>query len=302
MSLEFRDPTINDKQWVSKILRSEKKINSESVFGTGYIWSDHYSIKICQYENMLIKKVTKKNTTGYEFPQGAKSAQELEKAVSAVINDAKESGYNKLLFIDFLDSEVKKIEEIFPEKFKFVPVRDDFEYIYAVKDLALLPGKKYHSKRNHISKFSKTFKWNYKPMVYEDKNRYLNFFEKWFKSSASEEEYKNAGEHDAIKKALENFKTLEFSGGIIEIEGEIIACTIGEKIKEDTFLIHFEKALAEFSDAYSVINNEFCKTLLGKYKFVNREEDMGIPGLRKAKLSYRPVILLAKYDAVLDLK
>lgn len=298
MNLNFKEPTIDDKEWVQKILNREKKINSEAAFGTCYLWSHYYSTTICNYEDMLIKK-SGSESISYECPQGAQSTSNFKKAMEAVINDAKENNCNELILTDFLDSEIQKIEEIFPEKFEFVPVRDNFEYIYKTQDLALLQGKKYHSKRNHISKFSKMFGWKYKPTIPELKDKYLAFIEKWFKSRALKEPFKKLGEYKAIKKALENYEELELSGGVLEVDSEIIAFTIGEKINNDVFLVHFEKALHEFDGAYSAINNEFSKTLLDKYKFINREEDLGIPGLRKAKLSYHPAVLLPKHKAVL---
>jgi len=297
MNLEFKDPTIDDKDWVQKILNRERKINSESAFSTCYIWSHYYSTKICLYEDMLIKKLDNESIM-YECPQGARRAKDFKKAINAIINDAKENNYGEIAFVDFLDSEVRKTEEIFPKKFKFTPVRDNFEYIYKTKDLALLQGKKYHGKRNHISKFSKMFDWEYKPTIPANKEKYLAFFEKWFESRDLKEPFKKLAEYKAIQKAMQNYEALELSGGIIEVDEEIAACTIGKKINDDVFLIHFEKALNEFGGAYSVINNEFCKTLLGDYKFINREEDLGIPGLRKSKLSYGPAVLLPKYKAV----
>ena len=172
MNLNFKKPTIDDKEWVQNILNREKKINSESAFGTCYLWADYFSTQICNYEGMLIKK-SGKETTSYECPKGALSAQDFKKAMDAVINDAKENGYDELILTDFLDSEVQKTEEAFPGKFEFAPVRDDFEYIYKTKSLALLQGKKYHGKRNHISKFSKMFNWEYKPIIPEFKDKYL---------------------------------------------------------------------------------------------------------------------------------
>lgn len=298
MNLEFTDPTIEDKEWVQKILNQEKKINSESAFGTCYLWSHYYSTKICKYKNMFFKKVGNENI-GYECPQGAKSTEDFKDAINAIISDAKENEYDELILTDFLDSEVKKIQEIFPGKFNFTPSRESFEYIYKTQDLALLPGKKYHSKRNHISRFSKMFQWNYKPTVAVDTEKFLVFFEKCFNSRATKEPFQKISEYEAIKKALESYEELELSGGIIEVGEEIVACTIGEEINENVFLVHFEKALPEFKEAYSVINNKFCKTLSNKYTLVNREEDLNIPGLRKSKLSYHPIILLPKYKSVL---
>ena len=98
-------------------------------------------------------------------------------------------------------------------------------------------------------------------------------------------------------ESFENYEKLGFEGGAILVDGKIVACTIGEKINSDNFVVHFEKAFTEFEGAYTIINQEFSKTLEDRFKFINREEDLGIEGLRKAKLSYRPFLLLEKYDA-----
>ncbi len=302
MSLEFKSPAANDINWIRKILANENKMNSKSAPATCYLWSKRYSTKICEYKNMIIKKVIVNGVPTYECPQGAQTAKDFKKAIDAIINDAKENEYSQLMLFDFLDSEVQQTEEIFPGKFKFVPNRDNFEYIYKTENLALLPGKKYHGKKNHVSKFSKMFNWEYKIIIPTEKNRYLDFFEKWFESYMVDtpKSCDILYEQDAIKKTLENYETFGFFGGVIEVDDKIVACTIGEEINENVFLVHFEKALPEFRTAYSVINNEFCKTLLGKYEFINREEDLGIPGLRQAKLSYHPAFLLPKYNATLD--
>lgn len=202
-------------------------------------------------------------------------------------------------FTDLLSSEVTKLQNAFPEKFKITANRDNYEYIYKTKDLALLPGKKYHGKKNHISKFSKMYDWNYCPLDHKNKEKYLRFIDTWFKEKMPCEKIKKDEEYIATNKAISHMDKLEVLGGTIEIDNKIAAFTMGERINNKTFLIQFEKALPKYSNAYSVINREFAKTLLGKYDFINREEDLGIPGLRKAKLSYKPVALVPKYDAVL---
>ena len=103
----------------------------------------------------------------------------------------------------------------------------------------------------------------------------------------------------ALRKAFANFEELKLSGGLIRIEGKPVAYTIGEEINPQVFLLHFEKALAGYDGLYAAINNEFARRNLSGYQYINREEDLGLEGLRKAKLSYHPAIILEKYRAVL---
>ncbi len=298
MELSFRPPKITDKEEIQKVLEKEKNIHAESAFGTWLLWSDPLSIEICKLKNVLFKK-SGKNDVVFEFPLGTSSVQELREVILVLIDYAQKNKLKEFKFAELLGSEVIKLQNAFPEKFKITANRDKYEYIYKTKDLALLPGRKYHSKKNHISKFSKIYNWQYKPVNCNEKERYLKFIKSWFEKKMTFGKIANSKEYIAICKAIENMEKLGLQGGIIEIYGKIVAFTIGERINEKNFLIHFEKAMPEYLGAYSVINQEFAKTLLNKFEFINREEDMGIAGLRKSKLSYKPFALLPKYDAVL---
>lgn len=298
MELVFRKPQIEDKEEIQKILSNEKNIHSESAFGTWFLWSEPLGIEICNYKNMLFKK-SGKNNVFFEFPLGILSKKDLQEAVLMLIEYAQKNKLKEFKFTELLGSEVIKLQNAFPKKFKITANRNKYEYIYKSKDLAILPGRKYHSKKNHISQFSRTYNWEYKPLNYDEKEKYLNFIKVWFEKKFSHEKIKISREYVAMQKAVENMKKLCLLGGTLEINGQTVALTIGEKINDKNFLIHFEKAMPEYLSAYSVINQEFAKTLLEKYEFINREEDMGIVGLRKSKLSYKPFALLPKYDAFL---
>lgn len=290
MSLSFRRPRLEDRQEVNKILEKSGNIDSASAFGTLYLWAEGYDINICVHGGVLFTKSGK----SYGLPKGAQSDAELKTSLEILKRHC--LNREKFILSDLLENDVRELERIFPGKFNFSKNRDDSEYVYDIKNLSQLSGKKYHSKRNHISKFSKLYDWKYIPYI---KNiECMDFFEKWFKIYSQDEEKFNKQEYLAIKKALKDFRVLELLGGILEVDGKIIACTIGERINKDALLVHFEKALPEYKGSYSMINNEFCKSECGNFRFVNREEDMGIPGLRKSKLSYKPMLLLNKYTAV----
>ena len=299
MELEFHKPQLEDKAKFNKAMRVNGDINSESAFGTSYVWSDVYDLKICIKDDLVFKMLAD-GSKGYEFPKGTKDTTVLKEAVDCLIEDHAKRKGGIFKFSELLEYEVSILEEMYPNKFSYVSNRNEFEYIYDISDLANLTGKKYHSKRNHISKFTKLYDWEYCSVSNSNLNECLEFFEKWFGVNNPGEKMENINEYIAIKKTISNYESLEFIGGMIKIEGNIIACTIGERINHSTLLVHFEKALSEFEGAYSVINNEFCKKCEQDYKLVNREEDLGIPGLRKSKLSYKPKILLKKYNAKLE--
>lgn len=189
----------------------------------------------------------------------------------------------------------EKFKSIYGDKYSFEEVRDAFDYIYNVEDLVNLSGKKYHSKRNHIAKFSKQFNWEYKTIDKTIIPLVLKCAQKWYHENAERMDKYMRVEQEAVNTILNNMEILATKGGAILVNGEVVAFTLGSPINDEIFDIHIEKALNDYSEAYTVINREFLKNELQNFKLVNREDDMGLEGLRKAKLSYKPTILLKKY-------
>lgn len=300
MELEFRKPILKDKDSFNKILHTTKNLNSESAFGTYYIWSDVYNINVCLLDDIIFKVINNNGILRYEFPRGANTPEKINYAIQLMKDDCAKRNLDSFKFTELLESEVSTLENIFPNEFYFESSRDNFEYIYDISDLAYLKGKKYHGKRNHISKFSKQYNWNYIPISNENKSQCLEVSEKWLLSHIDTSNIDSLKEYSALKRAIESYDCLDLTGGMIKIKDKIVAFTIGEKINERAILVHFEKASPEFQESYSIINNEFCKRQVDKFKLINREEDMGIPGLRKSKLSYKPKLLLKKYNARLE--
>ncbi len=295
MRLNFRAPEIGDKPEFEKISSKMNTNSFSKVFGSYFLWAGNHKTKICFDDDILYIKYDKENPL-YEMPKGTKTDETLSKAINSVLEDnAQSNGKTKFQFTRLLRNEAEKLEKLFPKKFEITPERNDFEYIYSVQELADLKGKKYHGKRGHIAKFSKMHEWVYQPLNIAKKETYVAFFKSWF----GEKQNANPNEMTAIEKALDYYNELNLYGGAIYVGDKIAACAIGEKINTETFVVHFEKALNEFADAYTVINHELCKDVQDEYKFINREEDLGIPGLRKAKLSYHPYSFVEKYSAIL---
>lgn len=290
MKLDFHAPMIEDKEEFDNILKGNQEFSSEYAFGTSYLWKDAYDIQICICDDIIFKKYSGEYE-GYSFPY---SQTNVDKALDIIINYAKDTD-TEVKFLGVTEDRVKELQKLIPGKFKFDEDRDSWDYVYYKKDLAELKGRKYHQKRNHISKFIKLYRAEYENITNDNINHCKEISDKWFK----EKNENISQERISLEKAFSNYEELGLFGGILKVESVPVAFTIGERINDDVFLVHFEKALSHIEGAYNVINNEFCKRLNG-YKYINREEDLGIPGLRRAKTSYRPAMMIKKYTAVME--
>lgn len=183
----------------------------------------------------------------------------------------------------------------YPDQFEIEYNRDLADYVYESEKLATLSGKKLHGKRNHINKFKLEHEdWSYETLTEENLEECFEMALKWRNDNGCEEDEEKNAEMCVTMNSLRLFKELELTGGILKVDGEIAAFTIGEPICDDTFVVHIEKAFADIQGAYPMINQQFVSHECQNYQYINREEDTGAEGLRKAKLSYRPVFLVEK--------
>jgi hypothetical protein len=165
-----------------------------------------------------------------------------------------------------------------------------------MQDLLLLQGKKYQPKRNHINKFKKLYNYQYNNMTQEDIPECIEMHKQWVLTHCKRGSTGFDNETCATSKALQLFSKLELKGGVLRVDGKVVAFTIGSAINHSTFDVCIEKALPCYDGAYSMINQQFVEHQLTAYQYINREEDAGEEGLRKAKLSYHPVKLIDKYS------
>ncbi|MDR1543928.1 MAG: phosphatidylglycerol lysyltransferase domain-containing protein, partial [Prevotellaceae bacterium] len=222
----------------------------------------------------------------------------IRRAINKIEEDA-ESLKTSFLILGVTPDSRQLLDETFPGKFTYFAERDYFDYIYLRDDLQFLKGKKFQPKRNHINKFNKLYKYEYVPITPEIAPRCMELEQVWLSANVSDE-YREAlaNERRSLCFALRNFSELGLYGGAIVVDDRIIAFSYGSKINHDTFGVHAEKADINYEGIFSVINRELVSHLPEEYTYINREEDLGIEGLRKAKLSYNPVILLEKNGAV----
>lgn len=196
------------------------------------------------------------------------------------------------------EEQLPEVTALFPDTFD-VSIKESYsDYIYTAEKLATLAGKKLHSKRNHINRFESEGTWYVRPYRPESYGECRAFAEEWFETNAEERGVVYDSEETALWRLLDNFDDLSADGMMLYQNGRLVAFTFGEVMSRDTFLVHFEKAKSGVNGAYPMINREFARFVLTAYpqvRYINREEDMGIEGLRRAKQSYYPVMMGKKY-------
>ena len=202
--------------------------------------------------------------------------------------------------------QMAELEEFFPGQFTFTADRDGYDYLYEIDRLADLGGKRLHAKRNHINRFMENNpSWTYEEITPESLGECLAMDKEWYRRSLAREgeaEERDLGDEGvALRQAMEHYQALGLEGGLIRVYGEVVAFTMGDLLNSDTYDVHFEKAYGELQGAYAMINREFARWVRGRHpnvRYLNREDDMGVEGLRKAKESYYPDQMVEKHTAM----
>ena len=295
--LEWSIPEAEDEDWINSCIAVSGTMASDASFANIYLLRNKYSTKISRYKDFIIRKYSGKGARcGYTFPLGK---GDVAKALAEIEKDAKECG-ERLQFAFITEEQKEVLENAMPARFCYSSDAGDSDYIYLRSELASLSGKAFHKKKNHFSKFVRTYP-DYKYYEIGACNIYdaQKVADAWYYEHLQDEDASQLAEYKAIKEALENFEELGLIGGIIYVNDSPCAMTIASKINENTVDVHFEKAVGEYAlnGGYAAINKLFSEKLDG-VTWLNREEDIGIEGLRKAKLSYRSKIMLKKYSAV----
>lgn len=293
--LEWSTPSISDGDWIRKIIAESGNMGSDVSFANMYLLREKYDIQICSYRGFLLRHYNGYyGRKGYTFPIGTGSP---EKALQALKEDA-EKRREPLCFCLLTEEQKQMLEQIFPDTFVFESNPGDSDYIYSQEELANLAGKAFHKKKNHFSKFVRTYpEYRFEQIGAANWQDAVLVEDMWYYEHLQEEDESQKKEYAAVKEALEHFEQLELSGGLLYVNDTPAAMTVASYINEDTCDIHFEKAVGECvtNGAYAAINRLFAQTL--NCTWLNREEDIGIEGLRKAKMSYHPKMLVKKYNA-----
>ncbi len=294
--LKFKDVTLADKEIIQSFTLNSWRRNCDLSFSNLCSWRFMYDTQFAIIDNFLVFRFHADGELTYMMPVGEGNQTEVLKIM---IEDARKQG-RPFQMMGVCVGTKDEIERIMPGQFEFASDRNYADYIYLRSDLATLKGKKYQPKRNHINKFMRTYPdHEYKPITPELVPECLALEAEWCKANNCHEQEALVAERKSLTYALNHFEELGLIGGILHVNGQIVAFTFGTPINNHTFDVCIEKANADIDGAYAMINYQFANHIPEQYTYINREEDLGIEGLRKAKLSYHPEILLEKCMATL---
>ncbi len=296
--LNFQRIEISDKERAEECLQRSDFRGCEYSFGNNFVWRKNYNVEICFYDGFYFVKQCNGESTRFIYPSGGTGNDEdIRHAIKLLAEYTSENGSPLRIYANKDVS--SKISRLFPGA-QQKPNRGFFDYIYLAEDLESLIGKKYHAKRNHLNRFYEN-DWSFEPLTQENIPECIEMNKLWRaenvdKCDVSKETESKLEELCVVECSFKHYDELGYTGGVLRVNGEVQAFTFGERSAADCFVVHVEKALRRYQGAYAAINREFVKSLGGRYKYINREDDTGSEGLRKAKLSYNPVFLEEKFE------
>lgn len=290
--IDFQKFDLSKKEEYRKLLMSNGERGCEYSFANLNLWGrqraaflDGFLVLFSQFERNSV----------YPFPVGK---GDLKAVLDAIIDDARERGI--VCRLTGLSAEnTILLEELYPGKFRFYPDRDGCDYVYAIDDLAELKGRKFQKKRNHLNRFREEHpNCEIAPITPKNLPAVQKMAANWYAGRNDDRDYHL--EQYALHRAFSHMAELDIEGVMLTESGRVLAFAMGSPLSDTTFDIHFEKAVEDVDGAYPAINQAFAAHLRNQYpqlQYLNREDDMGIPGLRKAKLSYNPHHLVVKFWA-----
>ena len=293
----FKDIEIDCKNILDKYFDLVDYEACEYCFTTLYMWKDLYNTKYYVEDDFAIVAGEYENKGFIILPLAKK--ENMNKAFDFIIKNFERE--NKQIHLKAINKEVVEyLQSVYGDRFEYIEERNNFDYIYDGESLRTLAGRKNQKKRNHLNSFVKEYgdRVEYKKLEEVDFDECINLLKEWSKDK--EESIELDSEFKAIKRIFKNYEklkdTLNISG--IYIDSKLEAFSIGEMLNDNMAVIHVEKANADIRGLYPYINQQFLLNEFSDVEFVNREEDLGIEGLRKAKLSYHPVKFAEKYTVI----
>lgn len=285
---EFKTIGIEDMPVLEKHIKESSRSICELNAPNLVIWSDFDRPEATMINNNLCIRINPLDETPYFLEP--LSTHCIEKTISTCLASAKKISRVSEQFIPLISSNGYQIRCI----------RNHFDYIYKVKDLAQMKGKKYDGKRNHIKRFVRLYpNYLFKPFSAILNDKALALFEKWFNAKKESRFFPRLA-HQAQKTALENalkyYKELNLIGGALLSNDNLMCFIIGSKLNKDTASVHFEYCDPEIHGVFAAALNCPCNTIFKGFEYINLEQDLGIPGLRKSKISYHPVKIEKKYE------
>ncbi len=295
MSLNFKRVELADREIIESYTYASRKQNCDISFGNIYCYAELLQMEWCECENIMFLR--------FHIGSGRKSIycefggeRDVDRVVGLLMEDAKSIGEPLRLF-NLSEEFVKRVESSpYRDRLFIYTDRDYYDYIYLADKLRSLSGKELQPKRNHVNKFRKSYQYRYEEIEPRHKGEIMGLVRRWRDNKRHEEAL--VREECVIERAMDNFKEIGLHGIALYVEDKLVAFSFGTPINETTFDVIAEKGDISYDGVYAMINKLFVESLPPQYIYINREEDLGIPGLRKAKLSYAPELLYKKWYAL----
>ena len=289
--ISFKKPELEDRERINEYIHRQHTRSCDYTFANIYLWSRHYKVDYAIVNDMAVFR-NRDSRHSFAFPMGEED--KLKGTIEALMEYCGELELPFQMHI-VTEEQFALLEKYFPGEFEIQYDRDGADYVYEAEKLANLSGKKYHGKKNHVNKFQRTYPdWSYESITDDNVEECFQMALQWRRMNGCEDDVEKNAEMCVTLNSLRLMKELKLRGGLLRAGGRIVAFSIGEPLNEDTLVVHIEKAFADVPGAYPMINQQFVLHEAKGFTYVNREEDTGAEGLRKAKLSYHPVFMVEK--------
>lgn len=293
--------TLYDKQLFDEYFQKYPPQNSEFTFTNLFMWRNYYNFLFLEYKEHLLlfsydylkkrrEPIHPDSTDNLYFFQPI--GPHPDQIILEVFKQFDNVEIHRVS--DEICSNLNNNKKFIDLKLAFVEDINNWDYVHDREEILNLAGNKYRQNRRWLQKFLNSYNYEFQILTQQLIGKCKELQLEWCEVRACTEDESLEAEQEAIYEALDNFTALGFSGGILCVDEKCAAYTFGEMLNEDTLVIHIEKAHLEFEGAYQAINNLFLKNCCDEAKYVNREQDLGIEGLRRAKESYKPIRMVKK--------
>ena len=291
---------LEDKGFFDKYFQKFPPIASEFTFTNLYMWRNFYGLNFIEWKDHLIlfsRDIFKKKeepasgnkNSLYLFPPVGPNPTEI---IISLFRELKDLEFHRVP--EAITNTIQNSADYQSLNLQILEDRDNWDYVYEIENLRTLPGNRYRQNRRWLNKFLETYDYEFKILTENEVNRVKTLQLEWCILRECEDDESLKEEELAIYDALDNFSTLGFHGAILCVDEKCAAYTFGEMLNPETMVIHVEKAHMDYEGAYQAINNLFLKSSIENVIYVNREQDLGVPGLRRAKESYKPIRMIEK--------
>lgn len=293
---DFKTISFDDRDWITQALKVSDFRGAEYCFANNMAWHRLNDTQICRCGDFYISCSLFDGQPYVTFPSGVvtdDSGREKYLSLFAQLKKFFEAQGKVLAISSITEQNLEWIKQAYGESIEVTCDRDSSDYIYNSEDLITFKGKKFHGKRNHLKHFMQT-DWSYEPISEANLDECIAYAVQSY-NHKEDKNFSAIVEQYAINFFFMNMQKLGLKGGAIKSDGKLVGISVGEQLNSDTFVVHIEKADPTLNGAYPAICSQFAAHNASELKYINREEDMGIEGLRKSKLSYNPIFLLDKY-------